>query len=587
MKKSLLIIFFASVSFAQSTNFNPPYPRIGIQQWGGGVLEFYARYDFVDIGIIGGDAIASQIRQANSGIILVPTSDWNAAAHVDSLNDEWVLRNSSGQLLTLYFENDKFYDLTNFCPQVNGRRYNEYLPKFLTSGRVNFNVYDGVATDGLWNGSSNVDNGDVDLDRNGINDYDEHGAEWIEAQFEEGIDSVLVRLIRMMPENKIILINSGGLHDWLWNHTNVIMVEDLSGIFGVEYLKSQYDGFIAQGRSPAYTMFMTQPSTDYAWTPEISKNDYSLMRFALTFCLLGPGFMAFEDVESFEHYGGKWYDEFDVNLGYPTGSASEVQPGVWARTFDLGMSIFNGSGDTVTVTTNDLEFMPGYSPPYYRINGGQDHATNDGSLFDEVTLWGKLSYPDPGNQLLTITHGDGLVLIKTQKTVVANIIIDNVESGTSPGSVAATYGGTWTQACDGASSFYTVRCAEWLDFYGYARADGAAGTCTATFTPTIGVAGDYEIYEWHGKLNSGAATSVPHLINYNGGQITININQSVNHGKWNSLGIYSLSAGTGNYVRITNNSSGTAMADAIKFRNLTTDPGDSTPPATPTGFTVY
>lgn len=58
-------------------------------------------------------------------------------------------------------------------------------------------------------------------------------------------------------------------------------------------------------------------------------------------------------------------------------------------------------------------------------------------------------------------------------------------------------------------------------------------------------------------------------------------NQQIDGGKWNLLGTYEFSVGTGNYVRITDNFTGTyvVMADAVRFVCLE---GGTTPTPTPT-----
>ena len=104
------------------------------------------------------------------------------------------------------------------------------------------------------------------------------------------------------------------------------------------------------------------------------------------------------------------------------------------------------------------------------------------------------------------------------------------------------------------------------------------------FTPNIVTAGDYQVYEWHSQgSNRDAAT--PHVISYNGGTVTVNVNQQVGGGAWNLLGTFNFITGTSKYVRITDaisTSGQIAMADAIKFVYA----APPNPPVAPSGLTA-
>jgi len=570
---------------------NHRYPRIGVQQWGGAPAEWYAKYDLVDISLGTRVDFIREIKAINPDVIVLPTSDWNAAAHLENLPTEWALQNSRGEKLNLYFESDFYYDLTNFCPRVNGKRYNEFLPESLTDGRIDFSVYDGVATDGIWSYPHSA-NGDIDLDRNGKNDFDEHGGEWVEKHFLDGINLVLMTLRRRLPPGKVILVNSGGFHNWGWEYTNGLMNEDTEGIYGVPWLKEQYDNFMARAPQPHVILIEGQPSYGYPFTPRPSKNDYKLMRFLLGFTLLGDGYLDFMDEESGEHYYSKYYDEFAVDLGYPTGPGKEIRSGVWTRFFDLGAMIMNGSGSTQTITAADLQSQSGYAGPYYAFRGGQDPQHNNGRLFQAVTLWSKETQKDPGNPHLRIMHGDGIILLKKPKEIVTDIIIDNVDAGTSPAVAAAELTGSWKQECDNAGGFYTVRCANWMELWGYAWADRGSGDSKATYRPVIGVAGFYEVFEWHGYFGNDPeaereGTDVAYTIKHGQGEKIAPVDQSQNYGRWNTLGTYFFNTGSNGFVSFSNNANGPVIADAIKFVFKGSDPNrDTTAPAPPKGVKV-
>jgi hypothetical protein len=202
---------------------------------------------------------------------------------------------------------------------------------------------------------------------------------------------------------------------------------------------------------------------------------------------------------------------------------------------------------------------------------------NDGTLFDRVTLKGR-AFGSAG-----VISGDAILLVKTPTTAVSDIVIDNSDSGTSPGSDAAALSAGWVQqGCGSGSKYYTLRCAEYLSSYGFAKAAAGTGNATATFRPSIGVAGKYEVFEWHGTLSdSGSLTTeasrVPCTISCAGGSRTLTVNQRAKAGQWNSLGVFPFAQGTSGSATISNRADGDVMADAFRFVYLGEKGGETRP----------
>ena len=112
----------------------------------------------------------------------------------------------------------------------------------------------------------------------------------------------------------------------------------------------------------------------------------------------------------------------------------------------------------------------------------------------------------------------------------ADIIIDNN---------SANVVGTW----DTRTSTY--------DKYGssYRSKSDGNGSAYLQYTPNITTPGEYNVYEWHPE-GSNRPTDAQHIINYNGGSRTINVNQQNNGGQWNLLGKFTFASGNMGYVRI-------------------------------------
>jgi hypothetical protein len=235
------------------------------------------------------------------------------------------------------------------------------------------------------------------------------------------------------------------------------------------------------------------------------------------------------------------------------------------RFFDEGAVLVNFAPKDVTVTAEQIAALPGWQGPYYRFQGGQDPVTNNGAAFERVTLKGHAYGP------LNAVFGDALLLVKKPTTAVSDIVIDNCDSGTSPGSRAAVLSDGWVQqGCGVGSDHYTLRCAEFRQSYGFALAQPGPAAATAIFRPSIGLTGNYEVFEWHGRLAGPQAarkeaTNVPCTITCGGGRRTLAINQRSRAGQWNSLGIFPFAQGTSGDVTIGNRADGPVMADAVKF----------------------
>lgn len=104
-------------------------------------------------------------------------------------------------------------------------------------------------------------------------------------------------------------------------------------------------------------------------------------------------------------------------------------------------------------------------------------------------------------------------------------------------------------------------------YLGSGYATTSVDAATATWTPTITVPGNYEVYlRWTAYGNRPDAAPVQ--IKYNGGGSTAatTVNQKTEGGTWYYLGTYPLAAGTGNSVTISASDPGSCVADAVMFQ---------------------
>jgi hypothetical protein len=569
----ILIFIFIGIPILKAQQQG--FPRIGIFHWGGATPEWYAKFNLLITKPKKPSKMIKKIKSINPNIIILPTVDWNAGADIKPLPEEWIVRDSQGKKINLYGPNTFLVDITDFCKKSTkndktyNKKFNEYLSEWMAN-LVNLKIWDGVATDGVWDHPYGKK--DVDLDRNGNNDLEEHGKAWLRKKWLAGVHKVVVDIRKKIGNNKIIHLNSGRFHDFEWKTTNGITLENMGQSSSFKNLKKNYDRWLKTAPDPHSFLIDGKGN---------SKNNFPWMRFLLGMALYGDGYYGY--AESDQHNYDRYYDEFDVDLGYPAGPMWKLKSlggnelGIWIRFFDNGAAIVNISGNEITVTNDEIQSHDGYDGSYYRFQGGQDPDFNNGQLFDQVTLQGYW------NKKKATYIGDAIILVKNQQTVISEIIIDNVDIGTSPASEAAqlvpknkwnSYGNknnSWTLSCKPGKGYFT-----------HSETKKGDGKTQAVFRPTIGVPGNYEIFEWHGHtVNEKKATNVPYVITYNNGQKSEGlIDQSKNQGRWNSLGIYEFAKGSNGAVTISNKADGYVIADAFKFVYHEGDI-DKTPPSKP------
>ncbi|MBN1352366.1 fibronectin type III domain-containing protein [candidate division KSB1 bacterium] len=568
--------------FAQHSH---DYPRLMMFNWGGATPEWYAKFDVV-VTANNGTGFAQGIKNINPNTWVMPTRDINAGQCASPYYDQWTTLKSDGSEIRIYGGARPLADMSDFCPVIGGKRYSDAVIDYMSTF-CDLSVFDGAATDGLWEFPDTWVSTDIDLDRNGVNDWNEHGRDWIRGYWLNGVNKVLQGWRDRNP-NKLFFINSGGFHSFGWNTTNGMFLEFCWALTNWTHFNTLYQDWMKRALEP-HVMFV-DGTAKYRWDnkPTITKNDYQAMRFLLTTTLLGDGYFTFEDVHSEFHEYVKYYDEFDVKLGYPTHDAQRLQAegpdwniqAVWVRFFDNGASIVNAKGKTVTVTDAELRTLNGYAGPYYRFKGGQDPTHNNGEPFDQITLWGVYENPS-----LYKIMGDGIVLVKKPETIIADVIIDNVDAGTSAGSETVEYVGNWAIGNYGTAGSAWAMTNSTKDGFGagYHYASSGNGNNYAVFRPTFGVAGSYKVYEWHafhGAAGDDEAADVPYEIHHSNGTSTVTVNQRANYGKWNYLGTFSFSAGSNNYIKVSNTLNGIVIADAIRFEF----PKEAIPPLPPTNL---
>ena len=546
------------------------YPRVVMNQWGGAVPWYYARFDMAMTRINDPDFTA-QVKALNPQILWLPTEDFNTTCEPGNpfwpqdCPEAWILHDSAGNRVhKTYGQVDtnlsRFSGVTTALPE----RIAEIVSR---SGA------DGHATDGLWSTThyawSTWD--DADMDNNGVNDLQEYGKSGTLANWGAGVEAILSGMRQRLGPGKIILVNTGSGDTPGRSVVNGYYFEYHSWPLVGGWLPNlrHWQSVWQDVQDPPIFLQQSNPDGRDPQKVTPTKNYLRFMRWSLVDALMLGAYYQFEHVDgkSPDHYWNNYFDEFDLELGYPTGPPQEVKAGVWARFFDYGVAVHNVSGADQTVSDAELRSLPGYAGPYFRFLGGQDlalngaRAMNNGQLFTSLTLRG---YIYQGWQDSQYAAGDGVILLRQPQIVVSPIILDNAEAGTSPASQPPQLSGFAQESdCRAGELYYTVRCAWNPGTFAYALA--SPGDAQARFAPNIGVPGYYQVYEWHGRLKQGSmARNARYRIEHADGVAELTIDQNQNAGRWNSLGVFRFTAGQDNAVVISaQGADGPVMADAV------------------------
>jgi hypothetical protein len=572
---------------------NHPYPRIATLQWGGGTVDWLRRFDLV-ITLNKDSLAARQLQALRNDIYILATSDWTDGEPVRSQDPnsfpvEWRVRTPSGAYVPSH---DGFYlaDLTQNCARYNGETYAEALARVLYQ-QTDWDGFDGVNSDGLWTfpWTATRSTG-IDLDRNGLDDYAEpgKGVDWVRQQWQKGANTMMDTLRSLFrtrwgrTDQKIIAY---------WSVLDTMCLGVSNGI-GWENAPDHapttftswmplIDQWESGGTLPRVNYVCAAVRYDSAHAPVRKKDYFRFMRWMLGVTLLNDSYFMMDDDKG-NHYYNFYYDEFDVNLGFPTSPAFTLPNGCSVRFFDGGACIVNSTNASQSVSSADIASLTGYQGPYFRFRGNQDIGWNNGAQFQSVSLSStKASWTGAVQNV-----GDAIILVKKPTDVVSDIIIDNAYSATSPGSAEAVISGfTWDSEANGNRQNPLWSTGPYLDsqsdptYWRSQYAPAGNGSAVAVFTPTIKLGGSYRVYEWHGWRGRDSssyleATNVPCTVTHAKGTTKISIDQSKNAGKWNLLGTFTFNPGTTGSVKITNQANGYVIADAFKFEYV---PGSSTP----------
>ncbi len=258
---------------------------------------------------------------------------------------------------------------TDLGPTVNGERWADALPRFISQELMSTGLWDGVFFDAAYGDITNVFGKNIDPDMNGKANV----AANVNSAWRAGMSRLIANTRKAIGSDKIIVNNSSSAYS---SQVNGVLFENFPR-YGWAGPFKELQSSMRKNVSPKVGSVNTNTNNaeNYA--------DYRLMRYGLGSALLVDGYYSF-DAGDRGHQRVWWYDEYDAALGRPVGapklaraSAKGDGSGLWIRTFERGAVVVNS--DTVSRAVA----LPG---TYEKLRGKQDPSVNNGSLVRSLNI---------------------------------------------------------------------------------------------------------------------------------------------------------------------------------------------------------
>ncbi|MBU0879407.1 VCBS repeat-containing protein [Patescibacteria group bacterium] len=401
-----IVLFIIIFLFAQPLKLKAEeYPRLAnyYLKWSISEQEAdqLAKWDFLILDIenqVNNPEIFSYLRKKNPKIKIltyvtseeVTNSVWNKRQQYskmrnklyDGIQDSWFLKDSKNNNIAYWHYPDAW--MLNMNTDWNG-----YLADFMNKEVMSSGLWDGVFYDVVFKKVSWVNNGDIDINSDGIKD----DADTIDDYWQKGVIKLLKKTREEIGNEKIIFIN-GDSFDLYQPNINGHMFENFPTPWNgdgswQENMKQYLEKTSKENLNQ--NIYILNVNTDNNKVTD----KFREMRFGLSSALLGDGYFSF-DFGDQDHSQLWWYDEYDIKLGNAKSSAYNlfdkgngiIKPSVWRRDFSNEVSFVN--------STDKEQKYSFYREEFEKINGTQDRRVNDGS---------KINY-------IKIASNDGVVLLK-------------------------------------------------------------------------------------------------------------------------------------------------------------------------------
>jgi hypothetical protein len=302
----------------------------------------------------------------------------------DKVSDnDWWLRDSQGNFISF---SDIWPDIKFVDP---GRGWNNYLSSLAEENVIERGVWDGIFYDMFFANLSWLNNGDIDINRDGQTDSSEEINNYWQIWMTDLLDQTKLKI------DEYPLVANVDIAGEYQKELNGLMMENFPaewlGENGWSVLIDQYLNVLPLNNQQPQ-IYVINSNTGNAG----KMGSYREMRFGLASALLGDGYYSFDSGD--QNHSQVWfYDEYETYLGRAVSSAynlldkdnQEIKPGLWRRNFEQGIVLVNSTDQKQEYFFGREEFI--------KINGQQDRRVNNGIKINSISLESK----------------DGIVLLKT------------------------------------------------------------------------------------------------------------------------------------------------------------------------------
>lgn len=274
----------------------------------------------------------------------------------DGIDDRWWLRDTKGNYID-FWPGSRMINLTASCPTAHNQKWQTYLPDFALQNIIGTGLWDGIFFDEAMESLWWLNDGNIDL--NG--DHKKESAAEIDRAWQDGTRAILKRFQEKKGKQVLQMTNGGDMYypyidgnlfegfpkteDSNWDKTRAAYLNDITALGSKGLVVLHAEGH--------------------------DENDFQTMRYGLATALLGNGYFAMSTGPSGWHDKIWWYNEFDLNFGWPVADAQRLSNGVWQRSYEHGLVLVNPTGQEQGVALN------------------RTMRTVDGDPVTEVHIWSK------------------------------------------------------------------------------------------------------------------------------------------------------------------------------------------------------
>lgn len=307
---------------------------------------------------------------------------------------DWWARNSSGEHVSQWPGTWHTNLTRHVIRDSDGNTYPEWY-----AHRAHREIISKVPELDIWYFDNVQSRPRVTADWNGDGLNDDRNADWVRRDFRQGIMDAVRRAKQLAPD--MIIMGNVDYHPFELGGYGALQEPEFKGqMIGLMEAGMGYPHSVESWNGDTgwyntmkmYQMLVRNAQHNVAVFEAVgTRNDYKMMRYALTSALMDNGYFYYTDVSGSQHFKSAWwFDEYDVDLGRAVDSprTEAWQNGVFMRRFEKGMALVNPKANG----RQTVQIPAGYA----RFSGSQDPAINNGQPASQITL----------------NERDGIILVK-------------------------------------------------------------------------------------------------------------------------------------------------------------------------------